>query len=95
MNDKLVRLSDVIETVENQCTDGNMWGNENLTLIDASKTIDELSDIPTIDAAPIVHSWWEDCSNGWSCGHCHHDMRNEYPYCPWCGAHMDGRREEP
>lgn len=58
-NDKLVRLSDVIATIENQCTDGNMWGNENLTLIDASKTIDELSDLPAVDAVEVVRC--KDC----------------------------------
>lgn len=54
MDDKLVRLSDVIETIENQRSDGNMWGNENLTLIDAGKIIDELSDIPAVDAVEVV-----------------------------------------
>ncbi len=58
-NDKLVRLSDVIETVENQCSDGNMWGNDDLTLIDARKIIDELSDIPAVDAIPVVRC--KDC----------------------------------
>ena len=58
-NDKLVWLSDVIETVENQCSDGNMWGNENLTLIDASKTIDELSDLPAVDAVEEKQGFWK------------------------------------
>lgn len=49
---------------------------------------------PAMDAVEVVHSWWEDCSNGWSCGNCHYDTSKEYPYCPWCGARMDGRRED-
>lgn len=65
-NDKLVRLSDVIETVENQCSYGNMWGNENLTLIDAYNTVDELSDLPAVDAAEVVRC--RECVNSriWS-----------------------------
>ena len=65
-------------------------GNEYEAAMDICIIVEES---PIIDAVPVVHSWWEDCSNGWSCGNCHHDMRSEYPYCPWCGARMDGHRE--
>jgi len=96
-NDKLVRLSDVIETIENQCSDGNMWGNENLTLIDARKTIDELSDIPAVDAVPVVHGHWIYKWNPYFkvelpyCSVCEKASPSisKTDYCPHCGAVMD------
>lgn len=102
-NDKLVRLSDVIETVENQCSYGNMWGNENLTLIDAYNTVDELSDLSAVDAV-VRHGRWIDTEDGGYCSECNCDMpmyREDWmecvycktPYCPNCGARMDGKEE--
>lgn len=59
--------------------------------------ITELEDVPTIDAAPVVHGRWVEylpvlgagdlqirCSE---CG-LTHDVRTSY--CPNCGARMDG-----
>lgn len=52
--------------------------------------------LPTIDAAPVVHSKWKSCgfSDGGlyqeqcsACGGWSHDIGN---YCPNCGARMDG-----
>ena len=51
---------------------------------------DILDRIPTVD---LKHGRWEDCSNGWMCSVCKHDARKDYPYCPHCGAEMDGVRE--
>lgn len=100
-NDKLVRLSDVIETVENQCSYGNMWGNENLTLIDASKTIDELSDLPAVDVRENVKGEWISPDGISICSNCGkaapYDVEGDiimyWPnlnFCPNCGARMDG-----
>lgn len=77
-NNKLVRLSDVMNIIENQCSDGHMWGDDNITLIDASETIDALSDIPAVDAEPVVRCkdcrWWvhEDDSKFGYCNACKH-----------------------
>lgn len=60
-------------------------------------TLPKLSDIPTVDAAPVIHANWShkaregihfiECSN---CGteqeYYEHDTP---PYCAWCGAKMD------
>ena len=96
-NDKLVRLSDVIETVENQCIDGNIWGNENLTLIDASKTVDELSDIPAVDAVEVQHGRWiwdgYNYDYPWQCSKCGYFEGSQKNYCPHCGACMDEKEK--
>lgn len=59
--------------------------------------IDALENIPAADVAPVVHGRWEyapsngvydaRCSN---CGYCPGIMFWNSPYCPNCGAKMDG-----
>lgn len=56
-----------------------------------------IENAPTIDAVPVVHGRWElgvpvTCS---ACGKpaAEHDSPISFwesPYCPWCGAKMDG-----
>lgn len=60
----------------------------------------ELAAAPAIDATPVVHGRWElgvpvTCS---ACGKpaAEHDSPISFwesPYCPWCGAKMDGGNE--
>lgn len=95
-NDKLVRLSDVIETIKNQCScREKKWGDDNFPrppyfyiFIEASSTIDELSNIPAIDAVPVVHAKLLDPNPYGLCSHCNYliDIRDEFNYCPKCGA---------
>ena len=61
-----------------------------------------IEDAPTVDAVEVVHGRWEYhwfdsyCSEcGWenkadSVTRC----RSDYPYCPKCGARMDGERKD-
>ena len=49
---------------------------------------------PTVDAAPVVHGYWDDSFDGITpfCSACHMSHRgfNRTPnYCPHCGAKMD------
>lgn len=70
-------------------------------------TDDEIAEMPTIDAAPVVHAKWiknEDMRrmNGhiydWCCSNCggfavkgiYNNYDDKTPYCPKCGAKMDG-----
>lgn len=98
-NDKLVRLSDAISAILADKISGQQLeiiralgsGIQAETLNQAcDRHAQYIRDLPAVDAVEVVHSWWEDCSNGWSCGKCHYDTSKEYPYCPWCGARMDG-----
>jgi hypothetical protein len=43
----LISRKAAIQVIENLCTDGNMYGNQNLTLIDAYEAIDGISDLHT------------------------------------------------
>ena len=58
--------------------------------------MEELDAAPAVDAAPVVHGRWqgvspfvdsEECSE---CRYCIQDEELETPYCPMCGAKMDG-----
>lgn len=58
--DEYIERKAAIRCVENQCVDGKMWGNEETegTLVDAYELMDDLSDIPSADVAPVVHGQW-------------------------------------
>ena len=63
---------------------------------------DEVRKIPAADVAPVRHGRWADNrehDGGWSCTACGEevticscgkDKTWEYPYCPNCGAKMNG-----
>ena len=66
-----------------------------------------LSEIPTVDAEPVVHGHWNEAKDGtlW-CSVCISTAPYDedswgyvlnaphYDYCPNCGAKMDGERRE-
>ena len=64
---------------------------------DCWRTIKEL---PAVDAAPVVHARWQGVSpfvDSEECSHCRYNIPSdefETPYCPWCGAKMDGERRD-
>ena len=56
----------------------------------------DLSDMPTIDARPVVHAEWVWTVNGeadheqyWVCSNCKEHSFHKSPYCSECGATMD------
>ena len=61
-----------------------------------------LSDIPAADVAPVVHSRWIKTADGAECERCGREVVYQIiddhwqyePFCPHCGAIMDGQREE-
>jgi hypothetical protein len=65
-----------------------------------------LADVPTVDAAEVVHGRWEeiedfDGERHWKCTACGNEWyfevgtpeENECNYCPKCGAKMDGNKD--
>lgn len=60
--------------------------------------VENIDCAPTIDAVPVVHGRWiHDINNLYSCSEC---MERETmspkklkPYCPNCGAKMDGEAD--
>lgn len=58
-----------------------------------------IEECPTVDAEPVRHGRWQgvspfvdslECSE---CRYCITDEEFKTPYCPWCGAKMDGERK--
>ena len=69
----------------------------------------DLSDYPTVDAVPVVHGRWipieyDGYADGnpvwdlWECSECQEEHGGDEdtltPYCPNCGAKMDGGAED-
>ena len=94
--DEYIRREDAIKCIEGQCVDGKMWGNDESegTLIEAYSAIDDLMEIPSIDAVPVRHGRWERTADGAAlCTACKRKMNPSqygYAFCSLCGAKMDG-----
>ena len=65
----------------------------------------DIEKAPTVDAVPVRHGSWiidPHSQHGFPlriylkriCSECGHSVDNPTPYCPWCGAKMDGERKE-
>ena len=70
-----------------------------LNVINENKSSTELawisvSKIPAADVAPVVHSKWEICCDGYYpyCKRCRNEPQGRVmtQFCPNCGAKMDG-----
>ena len=63
----------------------------------AVRAIEELH---AVDAVPVVHARWQAVSpfvDTEECSNCRYNIQSEEletPYCPWCGAIMDGERRD-
>ena len=66
--------------------------------------LDSINDVPTVDAAPVVHSHWEktidNCTVMHKCSVCgarvvkgFYEYENPNRYCYHCGAKMDGEKD--
>ena len=65
--------------------------------IEAFVRADDIADAPILNAVEVVHGRWNPykISNAFthSCSVCHCDVNEKTPYCPYCGAKMDGGNE--
>lgn len=63
----------------------------------AHKIVDRIFSAPTVEVVEVVHGRWEIRNLydavGYRCSAC--DLTSDYdtPYCPLCGARMDGERK--
>ena len=70
---------------------------------DWDKAKQALASVPAADVAPVVHGRWERDEDGdWYCTNCYEvvaicesgrERTYRKPYCPNCGARMDGGAE--
>ena len=60
----------------------------------------KIAELPAVDAVPVVHARWQRLSpfvDTEECSNCRYNIPSEEletPYCPWCGAKMDGERRD-
>ena len=57
----------------------------------------DLSFLPTVEAVEVVHGWWIRRHNETKCSKCqfiYYSNRDDFNYCPNCGAMMDLKKEE-
>lgn len=75
-------------------------GAEHIVVHHARRLIE---DLPAVDAVPVVHARWipHKTPSGREtiferCSACKQPtlVTRETPYCPWCGAKMDGERRD-
>lgn len=93
------------EYIEREAAIRVVNGQSSLTMT-RSSLIDSISKLPAADVAPVVHGKWIVRFDGpynrrrCYCSHCgrHNGVggiaqNQEKPYCPNCGAKMDGGNE--
>ena len=98
MSDYIERQK-AIQWVKTEC---NPYGKPTLDFESGKKVIEHLERMPSADVAPVVHSQWIKTEDGAECENCGReavyqivDDHWEYePWCPHCGAKMDGERKE-
>ena len=60
--------------------------------------MDYLLDMEKVDAVPVVHGEWYPYKISkifsYTCNVCHCDVKEKTPFCPYCGAKMDGKKVE-
>lgn len=60
--------------------------------------LDLLDNLPIADVEPVRHGMWKAVLAGmdeeYECTRCKECVEREYPYCPNCGAKMDGGNDE-
>lgn len=60
-----------------------------IVMCDMARFRQAINEQPTVDASPVQHGQWKDCSNGWMCSECNRDSPRDYSFCPHCGAKMN------
>jgi hypothetical protein len=69
--------------------------------------VQDIDETPTVDAVPVVHGRWiptyhtyynrageYQIADEWHCSNCGIYSKDEWHYCPNCGARMDLEEEE-
>lgn len=54
------------------------------------RVLNDRNIIPAADVAPVVHGKWIKGPSNPYCSECFVECRDETPFCPNCGAMMDG-----
>lgn len=58
MNKKYIDAEETLNRLRDLCIDGNMWGNDESTLVDFVQVEETVSDIPAADVQEVKHGHW-------------------------------------
>lgn len=58
--------------------------------LNANLIVNAFDDMPAADVEPVRHSKWIADVGEYYCARCENEMQYVTPYCPKCGAKMDG-----
>ena len=93
---RIIDADALIESIKHGLWDWEtINGIESRTVLE--QTIQDIKNEPTIDAEPVRHGHWIyfEQDNMFGCSKCARWMpRNNYLYCPWCGARMNEVNDE-
>lgn len=103
--DELKRLIGIEDAVKYGNETEEQLHNSYATLMNY-EIADYIDDMPTIDYAPVRRGeWWRDVWEdetiephkmryaGYRCSRCYFGTAMKRPYCPNCGAKMDGKED--
>ena len=88
------RLIDAEELLKH-AYDSGAWKDAETGYHQRVVDIEDIEDVPTVDAEPVRHGHWISASpltDTWECSECQYNIIDEAfktPYCPICGAKMD------
>lgn len=96
MNKEYIEREALIKLIEENSETKFDWSES----VDIDVLRPAIRDIPAADVAPVLHGKWESFahgSNARTCSNCHisqtvnvYNDEVMYNYCPYCGAKMDG-----
>lgn len=95
---RLIDVQDAIKLLRGKC----VAKYPNTFMMGLFAAADEIAQLPTVDAAPVVHGRWKKAHiNGYlKCNHCEDAFiyadwleSGKWNYCPNCGAKMRGDSE--
>ncbi len=100
MAEYIEREATIKRIEEVYCAGCNSYNGVRCRACGTGDAIDMIEDAPAADVAPVVHGRWEQDADGdWYCTNCNEvvaicesgrERTYRKPYCPNCGAKMDG-----
>lgn len=87
MKDEYIRKQDAIDTFNRAVQD--------VGILDADDIETVFRMLLSADVVPVRHARWRHYEGMYACEDCGAQLDDESPFCPMCGAKMDGEcREE-
>ena len=98
----LISREAALEILMRYCPDDD--GSCTKADVDPREMLDEIENLPAVDAKPVAHAKWHLCRmnvpkghgqmySAWRCSACHKHERKRSDYCPNCGAKMEAKHE--